>query len=432
MVYLAPAFSSSSDALPVMAMKKGCSVVMLCMSAIALITFALGIMSVSFPASSARLRSVSTASTLRSNILINVLPSFRECDLWTGRWVRDKKMKLLYTNNSCPVLTATQNCEGNGRPDKNYVKWRWQPQGCDLPQFDVHRFFRLLRGKKLAFVGDSVARNHMESLMCILWQAEVPENKGSRKMQRWYFRSHQVTIIRIWSAWLVNATHEAFAFAPANLTKLHLEQPDHSFMEFLPSLDVLVLSSGHWFAKRTAFVLSDRILGGQLWSHKRLPSRPMRNPSAFAIAMKTALLAITSHPQYKGLTIVRTYSPDHYEGGAWNTGGSCTGKTRPLADSQLVANSYTDVMRQHQLNAFFGAEKNITNQSKLRFLDITPVFAYRADAHPGPYRSRDPNKVTKRGPHGEPPPQDCLHWCMPGPIDIWNDFLLQILERELS
>lgn len=435
------------------AMRGGCSVLMLCTVAMAVITLGLGIMSVGFPESSAALRSTILTNILLSSSYTNhpniaqsqfvekpalvddQNPSSQiagECDLWRGRWIEDEQRKPLYTHESCPVLTATQNCESNGRPDKGYVKWRWRPDACELPLFDVNLFFCLLRGKTLAFVGDSVARNHMESLMCMLWQAEVPENKGSKRMQRWYFRSKSVTIIRIWSSWLVDITNDAYEFAPQSLTKLLLEQADNSFMEFLPRLDVLVISSGHWFSKKTAYVSQSRLVGGQLWSDKRIPAPRMRNPDAFALAMKTALKAITSHPLYKGLTILRSYSPDHYEGGAWNAGGSCTGKTRPSNDSELVTNGYTNLMRRHQLNAFSSAQHNITNGSKLRLLDVTPVFAYRGDGHPGPYRSQDPNKITKRGPHGEPPPQDCLHWCMPGPVDTWNELLLEIIRQEFG
>jgi len=82
-------------------------------------------------------------------------------------------MGPLYTNNSCPLLTQMQNCQGNGRPDKGYENWRWKPSQCDLPRFDAKKFLELMRGKTLAFIGDSVARNQMESMMCLLWQASV-------------------------------------------------------------------------------------------------------------------------------------------------------------------------------------------------------------------------------------------------------------------
>ncbi|KAJ7975577.1 Protein trichome birefringence-like [Quillaja saponaria] len=185
------------------------------------------------------------------------------CDLYHGDWVYDS-LGPLYTNNTCPVLTQMQNCQGNGRPDKDYENWRWKPFHCDLPRFDPNKFLELMRGKTLAFVGDSVARNQMESLLCILWQVEVPKNRGNRKMQRWFFRSTSVSIARIWSSWLVKQTSEPLDFAPSGVTKLHLDAPDESLMEFLPNFDVIVVSSGHWFAKQAVYVLNNEIVGGQV------------------------------------------------------------------------------------------------------------------------------------------------------------------------
>ncbi|KAK6275658.1 hypothetical protein POUND7_005367 [Theobroma cacao] len=362
------------------------------------------------------------------------------CDLYHGNWFYDPQGPL-YTNNSCPVLTQMQNCQGNGRPDKEYENWRWKPSKCDLPRFDAKKFLELMRGKTLAFIGDSVARNQMESMLCLLWQAkqwcvqewvEVPKNRGNRKMQRWHFRSTSVMIVRIWSSWLVHHSSEKFDFAPEGVSKLHLDAPDNSFMEFIPNFDVIVISSGHWFAKQSVYILKNEIVGGQLWWPDR--SRPMKinNIDAFGISVETSLSAILTHPNYTGLTILRSFSPDHYEGGAWNTGGSCTGKVKPLATGELVENGFTNIMHKKQVMGFKRAVKKATNKSKLRLMDITEVFGYRHDGHPGPYRNPDPHKITKRGPDGKPPPQDCLHWCMPGPVDTWNELVLEIIRREFK
>ncbi|KAJ7552255.1 hypothetical protein O6H91_06G047800 [Diphasiastrum complanatum] len=352
-----------------------------------------------------------------------------ECDLYTGKWLPDQTGPL-YKNDTCPILSQPQNCQGNGRPDSVYENWRWKPTGCLLPRFDAEAFLQLMQGKVIAFVGDSIARNHMESLMCCLMQVETPKNRGYRKMQRWYFPLHSATVIRIWSAWLVNISREVLEATPADVTSLHLDQADEAFMEFLPKFDVLIISSGHWYPKKTAYIIEGKVVGGQGW-WKNTSSFKYNSSAAFAIAMRTALDAIVSHPEYHGLTIFRTYSPDHYEGGQWNSGGSCTGKTAPFTDAELPYYAYTELMRQHQLKAFQRAKLNVTNESKLRLMDVTPVFSYRADGHPGPYRNQDPNKQTKRGRNGHPPPQDCLHWCMPGPIDTWNEFLFEILKQEL-
>ncbi|KAJ7970062.1 Trichome birefringence-like protein [Quillaja saponaria] len=351
------------------------------------------------------------------------------CDLYHGSWIYDS-LGPLYTNNSCPVLTQMQNCQGNGRPDKDYENWQWKPFQCDLPRFDPKKFLALMRGKTLAFIGDSVARNQMESLMCLLWQVEVPKNRGNRKMQKWFFRSTSVSIARIWSSWLVKQTSEPFDFAPAGVTKLHLDALDESLMEFIPNFDVVVLSTGHWFAKQAVYVLNNEIVGGQLWWPDKSRLMKINSIEAFGIAFETALTAIVTLPNYSGITIVRSFSPDHYEGGAWNTGGSCTGKVRPIPPGKLVENVHITTMLEKQVTGFNHSIKKGTNKSKLRFMDITEAFQYRHDGHPGPYRSPDPNKITKRGPDGRPPPQDCLHWCMPGPVDTWNELVLEIIRRE--
>ncbi|MBA0674060.1 hypothetical protein Goari_015674 [Gossypium aridum] len=365
---------------------------------------------------------------------------FCGCDLYDGKWFYDPQGPS-YTNSSCPIITQMQNCQGNGRPDKDYENWRWKPSQCSLPRFDAKKFLELMRGKTLAFIGDSVARNQMESMVCLLWQAsalnsklpvEVPKNRGNRRMHRWYFKSTSVMIVRVWSSWLVRQTNEKFDFAPEGVTKLHLDAPDDNLMELIPKFDVIVLSSGHWFAKQSVYVLNNEIVGGQLWWPDR--SRPMKvnNVDAFGISVETILSALVTHPNYTGLTIVRSFSPDHYEGGAWNTGGSCTGKVKPLATDELVENGFTSIMHKKQVMGFELAVKKAMNKSKLRMMDITKVFGYRHDGHPGPYRSPDPNKITKVGPDGKPPPQDCLHWCMPGPVDTWNELVLEIIRRDFE
>eukprot|EP00246_Nothoceros_aenigmaticus_P007017 TRINITY_DN20603_c0_g1_i1.p1 TRINITY_DN20603_c0_g1~~TRINITY_DN20603_c0_g1_i1.p1 ORF type:complete len:484 (-),score=44.46 TRINITY_DN20603_c0_g1_i1:73-1524(-) len=353
------------------------------------------------------------------------------CDLFEGKWVPDPEGPL-YSPESCSVLSGAQNCRANGRPDQGYEYWKWQPNNCMIPRFDPNVFLKVMQGKTLAFVGDSVARNHMDSLMCVLMQVEKPKNRGSKKMQRWFFASHSVTIIRIWSSWLVHTSFAAIDIAPEGLTKLHLEQVDENFDSFLPMINVLIVSAGHWFVKKSAFVIDDKVVGGQLW-------RPVTtghnlthdNSAAFAVAMRTALKRIISRSDYKGLTLLRTYSPDHYSGGEWNSGGSCTGVEAPLKAAQSP--EFTARMRQYQIDAYNEVLRDgITNGSKLRLMDITPVFEYRPDGHPGPYRNQDPNKQTTMAPNGKPPPQDCLHWCMPGPIDTWNVFLFEILKQEFA
>lgn len=55
----------------------------------------------------------------------------------------------------------------------DYVNWMWKPHGCAMEKFDPHLFLTIVRGKTLAFAGDSIARNQMESLLCLLSQVNT-------------------------------------------------------------------------------------------------------------------------------------------------------------------------------------------------------------------------------------------------------------------
>lgn len=59
------------------------------------------------------------------------------CDVSNGRWVFDESYPL-YTNNSCPFIDEGFSCEANGRLDRDYMKWRWQPHQCSIPRYLFH------------------------------------------------------------------------------------------------------------------------------------------------------------------------------------------------------------------------------------------------------------------------------------------------------
>lgn len=94
-------------------------------------------------------------------------PTVKKCDIFTGEWIPNPKAPY-YKNTTCWAIHEHQNCMKYGRPNLDFMKWRWKPDGCELPIFNPAQFLELMRDKTLAFIGDSVARNHMQSLMCLL------------------------------------------------------------------------------------------------------------------------------------------------------------------------------------------------------------------------------------------------------------------------
>ena len=93
--------------------------------------------------------------------------SVNKCDIFTGEWMPNPKAPY-YTNRTCWAIHEHQNCMKYGRPDSEFMKWRWKPYGCELPIFNPFQFLEIVRGKSMAFVGDSVGRNQMQSMICLL------------------------------------------------------------------------------------------------------------------------------------------------------------------------------------------------------------------------------------------------------------------------
>lgn len=57
------------------------------------------------------------------------------CDMYKGRWVHDEENAPMYKESDCEFLTEQVVCMRNGRRSDEYQKWRWQPDGCDLPRY---------------------------------------------------------------------------------------------------------------------------------------------------------------------------------------------------------------------------------------------------------------------------------------------------------
>nr|CAD1825308.1 unnamed protein product [Ananas comosus var. bracteatus] len=308
-------------------------------------------------------------------------PVMDTCDAYNGTWVRELYNKEVYMNATCPSLPESKNCAKYGK-ESEFLRWRWKPQGCDdVPQFDPTAFLDVVRGRRMAFVGDSVARNQMDSLLCLLSQVEIPIDvykDAEDRFRTWHFQSHNFTLTMLWTQFLVEAT----------------ERDINGSENYLYKGDKLV---------GCTFCSAPNVEGLGVTFAVR---------SAFRTAFK--FLRSCDRREKKLLIVLRTFSPAHFENGAWNGGGSCN-RTSPFSEEEMMSLSG---INWEIRNAQVGEVERLKGSGeKFEVLDVTKAMLMRPDGHPGTHW----NNEWMRG------YSDCVHWCIPGPVDLWNELLLKVL-----
>ncbi|KAL6007064.1 hypothetical protein ACLOJK_032560 [Asimina triloba] len=180
-----------------------------------------------------------------------------KCDIFNGRWVRDEE-KPYYPVGSCPIIDRDFNCLENGRPDSDFLKWRWRPNDCDIPSLNGTDFLARLRGKRLVFVGDSLNRNMWESLVCILRHSVAKKNRVHEISGRSDFKSkgdfsfifeaslsdYNCSVDYISSPFLVRQSSVNVGNSSEETLRLDLmDEAADSYQE----ADVLIFNTGHWW-----------------------------------------------------------------------------------------------------------------------------------------------------------------------------------------
>ncbi|PNT76072.1 protein trichome birefringence-like 19 [Brachypodium distachyon] len=353
-----------------------------------------------------------------------IIISNYSCNIFKGKWVPDTDAPPRYTNETCPVLHGHYDCMKYGKPDLGFIRWRWRPEECELPRFDASRFLGAMRGKSVAFIGDSLARNQMQSLVCLLARAErpVPWANGSYIYR---YERHGFSVHDFWSPFLVSAVETdpdgagLGGRSGAGLWSLYLDEPDPGWAAHAGGFDYLVISAGSWFHRPSVFYERGRLVGCNGCLAPDVADLSLRH--SLRLAFRSALRAAVGAPGCRSRTVVvRTISPSHYENGTWDGDGDCV-RTRPFRRSDAwEMDAVQKEMYRIQVEEFAAAETAARAKGvRMMLMDATEAMALRPDAHPGKYRLWQPEKFKVS--------RDCVHWCLPGAMDACNDMLLHML-----
>ncbi|TKY58670.1 trichome birefringence 2 [Spatholobus suberectus] len=256
---------------------------------------------------------------------------FENCDIFDGKWVRDDS-KPYYPLGSCPLIDRDFDCHRNGRPDAEYVKWRWQPNGCKIPSLNATDFLERLRGQRLVFVGDSLNRNMWESLVCILRQSigskkRVFEISGKREFKKkgvysFRFEDYNCSVDFVVSPFVVQES--TFKGKNGSFDTLRLDLMDRTTTRYWDA-NVIVFNTGHWWTHDKTSKGEDYYQeGNHVYPRLEVLDAYTRALTTWAKWVDRKINTNQTQVFFRG------YSITHFWGGQWNSGGQCHKETEPI------------------------------------------------------------------------------------------------------
>ncbi|KAL7136104.1 hypothetical protein ABFS83_10G006800 [Erythranthe nasuta] len=338
------------------------------------------------------------------------------CDFFSGRWIYDNKSTTypIYKERECSFMEDNYSCEKHGRKDLKYQHWRWQPHNCDIPMFNGTALLEKLRGKKLIFVGDSMNRNQLVSFLCLI-DPFLPKSSNKKlilKGNLYYFHDteYNTTIGLYWSPYLVESNADLVLTYRAKGRAVRIDSIENHARHWNDA-DFLVFDTYVWWSNPMMTLI---------WGSFGSPDAIYQTVGK---KVRRYEMALTTWADWLELNINRTKTKLFFMSvSPYVTGvdglSDCFNRSEPIFTGEHLKATNDSMLGIVEMVI----ERMERRGVKVEYMRITRMSEDRIDAHPSIYKKfwvplTEDEKTQPRS------YSDCLHWCLPGVPDVWNQIL---------
>ncbi|KAE8702347.1 Protein trichome birefringence-like 3 [Hibiscus syriacus] len=274
-----------------------------------------------------------------------------------------------------------------------------------------------LRGKRLVFSGDSLQRNQWESFVCMV-EWTIPPQKKSLTLGKVHnvfkAKEYNATIEFHWAPFLVQSNTDInIKEAKKRIIKVDSVSDTSKDWE---GADILAFNTYVWWM----YGIRVKTLWGSFANGEEGYAQ-LDTPVAYKIGLKTWANWIDSNINpNKTRVFFTTMSPIHSKSEEWGRedGLKCFNESEPLKKKNFWGNFAAN-------KEMMSAVDEVMKKMKVpvSVLNVTQLSMYRVDAHSSIYTETGGKLLTPEERADPKKHADCIHWCLPGVPDTWNQLL---------